>query len=119
MVLSLVACGSNAGNTTATQPNVPEADDPATTTPAEVTQNVTDLKADLSAIPEAAAYKEEIIIAENSAITSLDPHGHGGVFRGGQTSGGAEHCGGRDCTGFGDSQGIPGFRERGPVSAAE
>ena len=45
--------------------------------------------------------------------------GHGGVFHGGQTSGGAEYRGGRDCTGFGDGQGIPGLGEGSAVPIGE
>lgn len=77
MVLSMAACGGNA-NTPAETPNAPtetpNAENPNAETPTEEMQNVTDLKVNLSAIPEAASYKEEIVIAENSAITSLDPH---------------------------------------------
>lgn len=77
MVLSLAACGGNAGpaaSPDAPAADAPAADAPAAAAPTEELQNVTDLKVDLSAIPEAAAYKEELVIAENSAITSLDPH---------------------------------------------
>ena len=66
MVLSLAACGGNAGP--AASPDAPAADAPAADAPTEELQNVTDLKVDLSAIPEAAAYKEELVIAEEKGI---------------------------------------------------
>ena len=45
--------------------------------------------------------------------------GHGGVFRGGQTSGGTEYRRGRDGAGFGDGQGVAGLGKRGTVSVGE
>lgn len=75
MILSLAACGgtTNAPAETPNTPNAP-AETPKEETPTEAMQDVTNLKVDFSAITEAAAYKEELVIAENSAITSLDPH---------------------------------------------
>lgn len=75
MILSLAACGgtTNAPAETPNTPNAP-AETPKEETPTEAMQDVTNLKVDFSAITEAASYKEEITIAENSAITSLDPH---------------------------------------------
>jgi len=40
----------------------------------EITQSIVDLKTELSVVPAAESYKKEVVIAENSSITSLDPN---------------------------------------------
>lgn len=73
VVFSLAACG---GNTAADTTKAPAGENDSTVAEAaaETIHTVVDLESDLSDIPESASYREEITIAENSAITTLDPH---------------------------------------------